>query len=868
REIRLAPTGRQFWIVWCGIALSLALAIYRGGLLGNDAPPFHLPLLRRVVDGTYLSLRYVSGTAIGETTSYQFPLWHIVQALMSMLAGVEPAHVWYYMPSFLMPVSVLGIYLLTKALFNSDNIAALSTPVYLLAAFYFHRLTFDSGVPFARWRFISWPGGLNMLVLLPVVLIFLVYYLRCQSSRVWTLGVVVFVLGFVMGAIHSSQLFFMLTWLVVFLATYTVLIGWNRQVLTRAVGIVLLFAIAGVTIYWFADTWLTPDRDLSYFQSVQDYNVANTNWHAYRFGFSWSPMEIIPMYPVVGAMVLFPLLLVLGRKRMPLAVAFIFAGWIAPPLLFLEPHIRPVALQVIPHLNRMHWQLQFLASVLILTAAIGVLLPWLDRWLVKRAVLIVRRTSVWVRLAGFLAICVSGALLIWFIANWPFLRLWVLFDQLKLSPLVFFAYLAFVVFLAMLNRFRRDRREPLGTISHTSHTWKKELQYPFLALFFVVICAAFLTVPGLFSFEPIKGQPLLESDMNAGVARFHDVAEADEWWDPGLIDFLRAHTVEDAVIWSGPWPSRLIPVYINRRVKWVDMIDLIEEIEKVRSRDPTYILILRPFAPPTDMNDLIYLSSAFRADGGLFERVYESAQVMLFRMSPASQEIASKLQLSHVLAGNAYFVEVEWGKAIAEYEAALTLDPDDALAHFGLGRAYQAQDEMEQAIAEYEKVIAANPDEVRPRLYLAQAHAAQGEVEKAIAQYQRMIELAPDNADGYAYISDAYKADDRIEEAVGVYVDAVAANPDRAWAHLGLGQLYQEEERVAEAIAEYQKAIELEPTSAEAYIQLGELYEVQGRTGEAVALYRAATQRNPRAAWPHIELGKMYLEEAGRDETD
>ena len=95
RDIRLAPTGREFWIVWCGVALTCALMIYTGGHLGNDAVRFHLPAMRRVVDGTRLSREYVTGGSIASSRSYIFPLWHIVAALISMLAGVEPAHAWY-----------------------------------------------------------------------------------------------------------------------------------------------------------------------------------------------------------------------------------------------------------------------------------------------------------------------------------------------------------------------------------------------------------------------------------------------------------------------------------------------------------------------------------------------------------------------------------------------------------------------------------------------------------------------------------------------------------------------------------------------------------------------------------------------------
>ncbi len=909
REIHLSPAGRGFWIVWCGMALTCALMIYIGGRLSGHAAGMHLHILRRVVDGTRLSRGYVAGGSITDSRCYIFPLLHIVDALISMLAGVEPAHAWYYGPALLEPTSLLTIYLLAKALFKSDFTASLSTPAYLLTSFYFLH---DGGV--RCWNCTTEARFMNMLILLPATLTLLVHYLRCQSSRVWALGGVVFVLGCVMGAIHACQLFFMLAWLVVFPATYLLLIGWNRQVLVRAVGIVLVFALFLVLLLWLVHVWL-PDHNWSYFNTIQRDNVlfAPDEYGSYMD-------DIRPLYLMAGAIALFPLLLAVGRRTLPLVVAFVFAGLIAPPLLRLEPHILSVAMQVIPSFWRMHEQVQFFVSVLIVTATISALLPLLDRRVVHPGVLMARRMSTRARWGGFLGTCATGALLVWLIIRWQFLKDFILYKELKLSPLPFFAYLALVGFLAVLARFRLARDGPRGVVSRVWST-EAERRYPLPTVTVAAACLVFLTIPGLFWLPPIhgyqitKGQPLLESDLNteAVAARFHGTGllappSAEGWWDPGLINFLRDHTTEDAVIWGFWLSSRLVPVYVNRRfignsqrggANWAD----VGKVENLRQPEPTYVLLARPFAPSTDMNDLIYLNQAFRAGGELFEPVYESARVALFRLGPTSQGTA-ELQLNHVLAGNVYSVEEEWGKAIAEYEAALALDSDDTLAHLGLGRAYQAQgkmakviaelvskgarqwtdqaqDKMEKAIAELERAVAASPEDEWAHFYLGQAYAELAEVaedsahahlQKAAEAYRRSWALGENAAAGERLAETCENLEEWcqqsgvLDEVVAHFEKEVELDPEDGELQLDLAHWYQVVGRYEEAVVASLRAADLCPEDAEVYFSLGEAYLAQHRMDDAVAAFERAIELEPVRG--HVSVAQLYEREGRMDEAN
>jgi TolA-binding protein len=86
---------------------------------------------------------------------------------------------------------------------------------------------------------------------------------------------------------------------------------------------------------------------------------------------------------------------------------------------------------------------------------------------------------------------------------------------------------------------------------------------------------------------------------------------------------------------------------------------------------------------------------------------------------------------------NRGFDLAEWGKleeAIAEFRAAIRINPDSADADFHLGKALQAQGAVHEAIAEYRKAIWLRPDDFAIRHSLGLALRGQGMVDEAIAE--------------------------------------------------------------------------------------------------------------------------------------
>ena len=87
----------------------------------------------------------------------------------------------------------------------------------------------------------------------------------------------------------------------------------------------------------------------------------------------------------------------------------------------------------------------------------------------------------------------------------------------------------------------------------------------------------------------------------------------------------------------------------------------------------------------------------------------------------------------------------DYDSAIANYDRAIALDPDDADAYHNRGIAKDAQGDYAAAIADFDRAIALEPDGADVYHNRGVAKAEQGDYAGAIADYDRVIALDPDN---------------------------------------------------------------------------------------------------------------------------
>jgi tetratricopeptide (TPR) repeat protein len=209
--------------------------------------------------------------------------------------------------------------------------------------------------------------------------------------------------------------------------------------------------------------------------------------------------------------------------------------------------------------------------------------------------------------------------------------------------------------------------------------------------------------------------------------------------------------------------------------------------------------------------------------------------------------------------------------AIAEYQAALRIDPDYVDAHNNLGNALsQISGRLPDAIAEYQAALRVNPDSAEAHNNLGNALSQiPGRLPDAMAEYQAALRINPDYADAHYDLGKSLsQIPGRLPDAMAEYRATLRIDPDYAAAHNNMGNsLLQIPGRLPDAIAEYQAALRIDPDYADAHYNLGvSLSQIPGRSPDAMAEYQAALRINPDDADAHYNLGRLLMNIPGRNQ--
>ena len=229
--------------------------------------------------------------------------------------------------------------------------------------------------------------------------------------------------------------------------------------------------------------------------------------------------------------------------------------------------------------------------------------------------------------------------------------------------------------------------------------------------------------------------------------------------------------------------------------------------------------------------------------------------------------------------GNTLFQSAVYDRARAAFEKAVGLHDGSASAHLGLGRVALAERRYEDAVTSLTRVLALLPGATIAHYPLAQAYRGMGRVELA----QQHLDMRGE--------TEAYPQDPLMEEirtrfgsptaitdrggnafaqgdfamAVAEFRKVVDIAPDVAMAHANLGAaLFHAGDR-AGATAAFERALELDPADHAVLYSLGVLKRVAGNAAAEGRYYAQALDRQPDYVPAHLEWGHVLR--VGGDHT-
>jgi tetratricopeptide (TPR) repeat protein len=156
------------------------------------------------------------------------------------------------------------------------------------------------------------------------------------------------------------------------------------------------------------------------------------------------------------------------------------------------------------------------------------------------------------------------------------------------------------------------------------------------------------------------------------------------------------------------------------------------------------------------------------------------------------------------------------------------------------GIAYVKLKDYDRAIADYTAALRLEPNNPRPMNLRGIAYRLKGEYDAAIADYDAVLKREPNNAQTYNNRGQAYRWKGDYDRALADFNQAIKLNPTYPLSYGGRAAVYRLKLDFPRAIADHNMAIRYNSQFPPAYYNRGTTYEAQGDYPRALADYRQA----------------------------
>lgn len=236
--------------------------------------------------------------------------------------------------------------------------------------------------------------------------------------------------------------------------------------------------------------------------------------------------------------------------------------------------------------------------------------------------------------------------------------------------------------------------------------------------------------------------------------------------------------------------------------------------------------------------------------------VFETA----LKLEPQNWEIHYNLALALLSKGDR-------ARAVRELQIAIQQKPDSVSSHFALASILEDEKKWGQAEEQYRLALQIDPRFAQGAIKLSGVLIIEGKSQAAVTSLENSIkqEPPPDQAESLQEaLGAAYAANGEMEKGLKTLKDLVAEHPDSAHAHFSLGLLYtpqaqtdrNEDERAA--ITEFREALRLQPSMDAARMALGQALMSSQQYADAVPVLIDYTNREPKDAQGFYALGQAY----------
>jgi tetratricopeptide (TPR) repeat protein len=218
--------------------------------------------------------------------------------------------------------------------------------------------------------------------------------------------------------------------------------------------------------------------------------------------------------------------------------------------------------------------------------------------------------------------------------------------------------------------------------------------------------------------------------------------------------------------------------------------------------------------------------------------------------------LARAKSLAAVKRGDAHWQEHQYREAAADYEEALRWDPQNANAFFGKGRYDHRRYNLQPAIAAFDRAVQLDPEQAEFHLFRAMTWEASRDKKQENSELQEVLRICgttigqdPKNAQTYCVRGTAYSMLGEKEKGIADCSEAIRLDPGDAKAYRFHAEANMDLGKFDEAIDDCRKGMLLDAKDGDLYLTRATAYSFNREFDKAIADCDEALRLDPNNAF-------------------
>jgi arylsulfatase A-like enzyme/Flp pilus assembly protein TadD len=204
--------------------------------------------------------------------------------------------------------------------------------------------------------------------------------------------------------------------------------------------------------------------------------------------------------------------------------------------------------------------------------------------------------------------------------------------------------------------------------------------------------------------------------------------------------------------------------------------------------------------------------------------------------------------------------------AIRMIQGIIADDPKVGDAHFALGNLYLRQRKFTDAIAAFQKALELKPDDSFAVINVASAYQSMGRIDDAERFVLDYLKTGFQDSQLLFLLGNMNYRRKDFDKAIGYLEQCLAQNPQSASAHNGLAAIYITRDDLAKAEEHLNAALAIIPRLQSLRYNMAQLREKQNRLTEAADLYLQEIADSPKSFKALFNLSRVYRQMGREDE--